>query len=194
MSLYWTLRANWDHFVLHTPVLNSLTREEYQSANRLLVANAPTLSPVLHIGCGVKSTLLELPQIPVFHVDSNRTMLLKSRQNLPANSHFLSGNTLSLPFRASSIGTVVAIGLSEYLPAPEKWLNEMDRILRSGGTLLFSTSPAIPKNRLRHLWSHSLYLRSSKDWEHLLKRHGFSVISIVKTTLQEQLLVRKTAS
>ncbi len=184
----------YDWVVWRTPLLSRMTRLEYQSILQLLgKVNLPGTATVLHVACGAKAIAWNNFAGNIIHLDRSRRMLNWSRRDKP-DDRYLAADSLALPFQNESIFAIVAVGLTEYLPRPELWLQECNRVLQPNGVLLFSISQPNFGNRIRKLWSHEIYFRTEKQFSNLCLRNGFKVEMVSELPIQVQFLVRKKQS
>jgi ubiquinone/menaquinone biosynthesis C-methylase UbiE len=58
---------------------------------------------------------------------------------LPSNAAMVAGNLEAVPLRTASVDLVISRSVLEHLEHPETVFREFSRVLRSGGTLVFTT-------------------------------------------------------
>lgn len=95
---------------------------------------------VLDVGCGT-GALLDLlsrshPQARLTGVDPVPEMLAVARTRLPVNVDLREGWAERLPFPDGSFDVVVSCNMFHYIRKPIAALQEMGRVLRSGGELV----------------------------------------------------------
>ena len=189
---YWDLRAAYDWIVWHTPLLSSVSRDEYDSILDLVEQAKPASHEVvLHIGCGAKAgALSDVFEGTTIHFDQSLSMLKWSRKDEP-DGIFVNGDTMHLPFRDRSISTIIVVGLTEYIPIPRLWLGECARVLQPGGLILFTVSQPNWKNSLRKLWTSTLFIRTDAEWRRYCAWNNLKIEAMVETPLQLQFRCRK---
>lgn len=154
--------------ILHPQfIINSLVFETVQKAQKLAKGD------LIDLGCGrqpyrslfidkVKSyTAVDHPQVSKLYPSHQKPDIL-------ADIH-------SLPFRDHSYDTAVMFEVLEYLENPGLALSEINRVLKSNGTLIFST----PFMYGIHDAPHDRYRLTQTALSETLKNTGFKVI---KTT------------
>ena len=113
---------------------------------------------VLDIGCaaGAELSWLNCRGFQVIGTDLSSQMLLSARKRFPANSavQLCAADLESLPFRANSVDHVVCLGVLEYLPSYSRALNEIHRVLRPGGSAVFSIPTRISFERISYKLCH----------------------------------------
>ena len=123
---------------------------------------------LLDVGCGA------MPFAPLFrgHVSRYVGLDLAGSPDVGAARLDLMGRAESLPVRAASIDTVLALSMLNRLPEPLLMLEEAHRVLRPGGMLILELEQMAPVYRPPHdYWR---FTRYGADW--LLERSGFEVI------------------
>ena len=98
---------------------------------------------VLEVGCGPGSLSDQLARRGFVHVGMDLSMEMIRRFSaragrLGGTCRAACADAEALPFRDDSFDHVIAIGLLEYLPAPERFFREAHRVLAERGTLLLS--------------------------------------------------------
>ena len=104
---------------------------------------------VLDIACGPGHFLQEAASAGAVAVgiDSSRDMLRTAGTRLGVRARLVRGNGMALPFESRSFDIVNCSGLIEYIPEPMPLLQEVFRVLKTGGRALVSStnrlSPAL---------------------------------------------------
>lgn len=97
---------------------------------------------VMDLGCGSGAALPHLRQrgFDVVGVDFSPDMLAHARQQFADDERvtFCRSDAESLPFASESFDHLVCLGLLEYLHTHERAVGEAARVLRPGGTAVFS--------------------------------------------------------
>ncbi|MBD3165818.1 methyltransferase domain-containing protein [bacterium] len=192
--LYWRWRAVlWDRWYAALPLLNRVTRLEHTRIRAVLDRWAHTLpeGPMLVPGCGVYHWSAVWWGRPILHLDLAPRMLIVA-QNRQTGGWYVAGDAMQLPLQSSSFSAVLAVGLSEYIADPSRWLYELRRVLRPGGLLLLTTTPSNRRTRLRRWVNPALHFRSTEKWCNLLDEAGFRVHGSGTWTTQAVVLARST--
>lgn len=102
-------------------------------------------TPVLEVGCGAGSLAVTLAQggMSVQAVDTVPAMVeLTRRRSIDAGVdqqlHVGEGDAHSLDFADATFQVVVALGVLPWLHSPDRAVQEMARVLRPGGFMIFS--------------------------------------------------------
>ena len=102
---------------------------------------------LLDIGCGSGAAvpLLRQRDFSVVGMDFSPEMLAHARRRFGGDGRvtFCRGDAESLPFVSESVDHLVCLGLLEYLDSHQRALREAARVLRPGGTAVFSIPSAI---------------------------------------------------
>ena len=99
---------------------------------------------VLEVGCGAGNVILSLPEnrgTRIFGADFSSSMLRQARENANGRKNSLSllaADALELPFRNGAFGTLLCLGVLEYIPDYKRVLSECHRILEPGGRFIVS--------------------------------------------------------
>lgn len=94
---------------------------------------------VLDAGCGTGEAASRLApaRFKVFATDVSTVMVGAATEQYPS-IRACAGNATALPFRDGSFDAVLSLGVLEYVPAFEQAIMEFRRVLKLGGTLIFS--------------------------------------------------------
>jgi SAM-dependent methyltransferase len=101
------------------------------------------LGAILDFGCGCGRVTRRLAELPgaVLGSDFNAEAIAWCRENLPFARFEHNGLAPPLPYPSESVDLVYAFSVLTHLPVEVQhaWMEELARILRPGGLLLFST-------------------------------------------------------
>jgi len=153
-------------------------------ARRELYREMARFAPQMHgklldVGCGTK---------PYEELFLNSTEYIGLEFDSPTNrvakraDHFYDGNTF--PFQGEAFDGVICNQVLEHVFNPEQFLQEISRIIKSGGYLLI-TVPFVWDEH-EQPWDYARY--SSYGLRNLLERCGFSVIEQRKTNADARVL------
>ena len=189
---YWRFRAFFYARFRSLPVAGSLEEREISSAAALLqAANIGNNCVTLFQACGENLPLPKLPANAAVGIDWSPELLQKARVKQP-QAQFAAADVKNLPFPDRIFDMIVALGLTEYLAAPDEWLAEAHRVLKPEGLLLFSSAYPNMLNNLRRIWNPRLYLRRRVYWDKAAKNWNFRQLSSRKLPFQEQFLWRRS--
>lgn len=107
--------------------------------NGLAVEDA---APLLDFGCGCGRVLRYFAGVDGLHgTDFNPTLVSWCRANFPFGRFDANALEPPLPFEDASFGLVYALSVFTHLPEAlqSAWMDEMRRVLRPGGHLIFTT-------------------------------------------------------
>jgi ubiquinone/menaquinone biosynthesis C-methylase UbiE len=119
---------------------------------------------ILDIGCaeGFITNYLSQLQAQVIGIDIDQS--LKIAKNKVKNADFIQASITHLPFKDGSFGAATLLEILEHLPnaAVNKGIAEVNRVLKSGGTLIVSVpykekityTRCIHCGKLTPLWGH----------------------------------------
>lgn len=99
---------------------------------------------VLDVGCGtgsLTSTLARNPNIRDLHgIDFSAAYIeYAKRENAGSRIQFRVGDACALPFRNGEFDHSLSMLVLQFIPQPERAVNEMRRVTRSGGTVAAAT-------------------------------------------------------
>ncbi len=101
---------------------------------------------VVDVACGSgigAEILVDAGATAVVGVDSAPEALVRSRQRLVRRVSLCRGDGTRLPFRDRSVGAITSFETLEHLHDPERFLEELHRILDPEGVLVLSTPNAL---------------------------------------------------
>ncbi len=144
---------------------------------------------LLEVGCGPGVMLPDLLAMgfDVRAIDVSREMIRRAEQRLGAHPlagrcHLAVGDVERLEFGEGAFDVVLAMGVLEYLPAPDAALREMVRVLKPGGRLVLS----VPNRAATYHVASSAYLAARRlvGWP---RRTEFAAKPCLPWTLDRQL-------
>lgn len=103
---------------------------------RQMLADLDLTGRILDNGCGTGLLSEFAPQEKLVGIDIS-TVMLKMAKNR-GYSNLVRGNSMALPFRQNSFDSVVCRSLLHHLPDRVKAVVEISRVLKPGGTAVFS--------------------------------------------------------
>jgi ubiquinone/menaquinone biosynthesis C-methylase UbiE len=93
----------------------------------------------LACGCGYGSQLLSWAANNVYAVDRDMNSLIYATDHFTyPNIHWRQGDMCNLPIDDNSLDVVVSFETVEHLPEPVAFLDEVQRVLKRGGTFIAS--------------------------------------------------------
>jgi len=124
------------------------------------IANINSDSFVLEVGCGTGFTTEEIArrtgEDKVVAVDLTPEQMIKARAKLGNVNYFL-GDAENLPFKDNSFDAAISAGSIEYWPNPQKGIEEMTRVTKSGGKVVI-LAPRKPDNIIVRKFAESIML------------------------------------
>jgi len=115
---------------------------------------------VLEVGCGTGFTTAEIVrrvgEENVVAVDLTPEQMMKAVVRF-RNSNFLLGDAENLPFKDNSFDAAISAGSIEYWPNPQKGIEEMARVTKSGGRIVI-LAPRKPSNFLVRKFAENIML------------------------------------
>lgn len=125
---------------------------------------------LLDVGCGEGELLLKIakqyPKTRLMGVDISPGILKSAQKQVQEQGldiHFQVADTQSLPFPAVSFDRVTALHMLYHVPNIEQALQEMKRVLKSGGWLAVSTNSSESHPQLRNLGSQAARRMGMKE-------------------------------
>lgn len=139
----------------------------------------PEGSRVLEVGCGAGFMSISLARrgFGVRSIDSVEAMVEQARRHAGeaglADLISLSiGDVYALPLEEASFDLVVALGVLPWLERPQQALQEMARVLKPGGCVLFTSDNSARLNNLLDPWLNPAFAPVKRWTKHLLERTG----------------------
>ena len=191
---YWNFRAFFYEFNQICPLVAPLARKEYDSIRQMWENCGVDASefPILNLGCGFNPPLGgSSGGSLMIGLDWSLRMLRRARRKSCGWS-FIAGDSIQIPLMEMSVGMVLALGLTEYIDEAEAWMEEVNRVLKPGGTLIFSSAQPNLINRIRRIWSPGLYLRTPAQWREECSRFKLKEVDYRVAPLQCQFMFVKT--
>ena len=147
-------------YFARTKLLSTLRKVAHRAHGRML-----------DVGCGQK------PYKDLFRVSAHVGLELDTPDNRASKQadYFYDGHTF--PFADQSFDSVFASQVFEHVFNPLGFLTEVNRVLRTGGTLLLT----LPFFWDEHEQPHDFARYSSFGLTHLLEQHGFEVRELHKS-------------
>jgi len=109
-------------------------------------------------GTGYGAALLNEARLRVCAIELDETTVSAARRAFPRPSlHFIRADAERLPFPSESFTNIVTLETIEHLPDDRRFLSEITRILRPGGTCVLSTP--IRSYSVRHGIANPFHLR-----------------------------------
>ena len=90
---------------------------------------------ILDNGCGVGYLANFIPAGSIIGFDISNGMLAQARSKI---EDLVRGSSQDLPFVDMAFDSIVCRSLLHHLPEPEKGIKEMNRVLKSGGEIIFA--------------------------------------------------------
>jgi SAM-dependent methyltransferase/uncharacterized protein YbaR (Trm112 family) len=97
--------------------------------------------------------------------------------DLRSDSIDLRGDGQVLPFKNEMFDTIISIDVLEHVPNPEKFVSEMFRVIKPGGTIILST----PFFFYLHEEPYDFFRFSKYGLRTIFERNGFRVIDVIPT-------------
>jgi SAM-dependent methyltransferase len=130
-------------------------------------------------------------------LDLDRLLIREARAQVP-KATFVEGSALDIPLKNESVDLVIALHLVEHLPNPDRFMQEVRRILKPRGVLIIATpNPSgICANLMGTKWNgwsdHThVNLQPPNYWRKLLRDHDLSILKDGTTALSGIPILRK---
>ena len=186
----WDLKAKRYDGCRRIGAVRWILEEEKQNLRSLLVSVSDSPQTVVDAGTGTGSTLDIFPDsLRTIVLDRSLAMVKLAGKNRSITG--IVGDIRCLPFRARSIPFLSVIGVLEYIPDYQAFLDEARHAVAEKGYFLVTISPPGMLNTLRNLLGHPLYPIRIDEWESAMKRFPFVCLQSRKSLLQMQFLYRK---
>ncbi len=148
------------------------------------MANINSDSFVLEVGCGTGFTTEEIVrrtgEEKVVAADLTPEQMMKARAKLGNVNYFL-GDAENLPFKDDSFDAAISAGSIEYWPNPQKGIEEMARVTKSGGKVVI-LAPRKPDNIIVRKFAESIMLfPSTQQCVYWFMKAGLEDIRFVET-------------
>ncbi len=135
-------------------------------------------STVLETGCGAGFMAISLAQRGwrVRAIDSASAMIEQARQNTAQSGQALSieiDDVYALASEDDSFDLVVALGVLPWLERPDLAIQEMARVTKPGGFILFTADNMLRLNALLDPWFNPLLIPLKRAVRLVLERFGF---------------------
>lgn len=139
-------------------------------------------STVVDVGCGL-GMYAERFSTSIgryIGIDMSRVSLAFATSALAdkTNVEFARASAYRLPLLSSSVDAIICAEVIEHVPDPAAFLNELSRVLRSGGVLSLSTpnaylmlTPYHLAMAVKHPRLYYRYWRPERDWEQAISWH-----------------------
>jgi len=134
----------WDRVAgVYDIFANVINKKTHDSLKKVVARQIGESDDVLECACGTGLlTAVIAPRCrSLVATDFSAKMLKRAEKNCAAygNVTFQKADILSLPFADGTFDTVVAANVIHLLDEPKKAMRELDRVCRSGGTLIVPT-------------------------------------------------------
>jgi len=100
--------------------------------------NEIKIKELLELGCGTGHWTRFFCEkgFRVTGIDESKSMLKIAEKNKPKNCEFRKADATQLPFQDNSFSAIASVTMLEFVEDVTKVMNEIDRILKPGGTLI----------------------------------------------------------
>ena len=186
-SRIWGYKSKIYNLVRGIPIISNILERENRGISTL-TENFTKTEPILDLGSGTGNSSTLLPHFDIVSTDYSFSMCKTLNRE-----DTICCNALNLPFLDSSFNNILAIGVSEYIEDLTPLVLEIKRVLKSNGSVVFTSSPKSLFTQLRKLSGNRIYPRDSRYITNLFKNEGFSLVrsnEIVMT--QDQYLFKLT--
>ena len=192
----------FDKYASRNPISRRLV-DGFLRAHEELLAKT-TASGILDIGCGEGFLLSRIrsahPTSRLLAMDLDEGVV-REANNLCPEPHYLQADAQYLPLRDGCVELVVACEVLEHVPSPGKALQEIHRVLASGGYLLASV-PWEPVWRILNL-ARAKYVSAlgntpghinhfrRREFRQLVQQFGFEIVEVRRPLPWTFLLARR---
>ncbi len=151
--------------------------------------NIKFVGPVLDIGCGdgrIDSFLFAGKSIDV-GLDPSKEAIALAKNNYIYKNVVIS-RAEKLPFKDNSFNTVILNSTFEHIKRDLKAVEEISRVLRKGGRLIFTTTTDIFMSKLKDMFSDSeqlkrfnnrvahFHYRTYEEWKNILSKNSLNIV------------------
>jgi len=183
---FWDFKASFYDRLRRWPIIRRIHEREKKYLSQLLEPlEAPPV--IVDLGTGTGASLDFFPDSTLIGLDSSLQMI---RSTVKLGIAGVAADACRLPIQTRSIPFVSAIGLTEYLRDIDAFMEEIRRVLRSGGIALVTISPPVLLNRMRTLLGHRLHLIRETDWESSIRELGFVLTARERSAMQTAFLIK----
>ena len=144
---------------------------------------------LLDAGCGTGENLIDIilnyPKAKIIGIDNYKPDLMRARKRFMDKVNFLHCDCLEMNIKTKTIDIVLSNQVIEHIPEYEKYLLEIERILKSNGLLIISTPNFHnPKNFLLKIFFQKPIMR----WENNQNLPPDKYRGHVKEFLEDELI------
>ncbi|MFI5251988.1 MAG: class I SAM-dependent methyltransferase [Bacteroidota bacterium] len=122
----------------------------------------------LDFGCGNK------PYYPIFKSSIEKYIGADVTQNLDQSVDILIGDDGILPLDNESVETVLSTQVLEHVKEPQRYLQELSRVLKPGGKLILTC----PQSYMLHEEPYDYYRYTRYGVEYLLKKYQLQILQL----------------
>jgi SAM-dependent methyltransferase len=189
----WKLQSSFYHLFRSNPVSARILQQENE-AIKILLKSVPekSIGRGLDIGSG-RGNSLELvinSEADWVAIDYSPQMIRRCRP-IYQEVLFILGDAREMPFKCESFELILCIGISEYLEDLDQFLEEIWKLLKSGGFVILTLAPPNVLNFLRWMIGHRIYPIKEVDLRESLNNIPLTIIKLSQTLLQDQYLLKK---
>lgn len=123
-------------YIYRNPIIRWLTNSGHSTCARLRKFDFAR-SLVVDLGCGGGAHFPYIRSAEIVGLDIQSEMLAIAYKETSDRSSLAQGDIFHLPFKDSSIASIVSFGVLEHLSPLAKALREVHRVLRTGGEFIF---------------------------------------------------------
>lgn len=172
------IAGNYDLFY-HTPAGKKIDSLEKQAIAGFLAQTSG--KKILELGCGTGHWTQFMAELgfEVTAMDISEPMLAIARNKNISNAQFLQADATCLPLAKESFDTIVAITMLEFTNAVPQTLEEIYRVLKTGGTLILgclNSHSELGKSKDKDATFRDAHFFSKTEFYDILKPFGKPVI------------------
>ena len=156
---------------------------------------------VLDLGCGtgfcVPALRNRYPHAKVFGLDLSETMLIHARKSVGGDFTCVAGDAEFLPFADNSVDLIFSNLVVQWCSSVDRLMQELKRVLKPGGQLIFSTLVERSLHELAYAWAqvdakvHVNSFHSMANWNDSLQQY-FAIQQLDNSLRVEQFADLKT--